>query len=390
MLPDDVLRRVLQLVPAAIVVIDSAGVIVLMSGQAAEMSGWSQSELLGRGIDQLLSPESMRQHSRYVTRQLQDGPEAKFRLITQRSDGSSFLAEVTLTVFDHKEGEQYMIANLADVGDLGMTFGADPEAAPRSRQDSDRLAGLAQLTAQISGDLTQLTSVTLDHALLLEGSITNPEGLSTLRHLQQAAAGAAVLGQQINDLARRDSVMEEPIDVNEVVWSSAEALALAAGDDIVVHLKLALSPLWVMADRRELEYVLLCMTLNARDATPGDGALTIATGSEPHADGTDRPPAVKLSMTDEGVGMSPESVEQAFDPLFTTKADRAGIGLGLASVRSFAERALGTAAIHSVVGAGTTVSLVLPALDAVAHFDRRDRATALGTTGIVDEPTAGH
>ena len=58
--------------------------------------------------------------------------------------------------------------------------------------------------------------------------------------------------------------------------------------------------------------------------------------------------------------------------------------------RSFAERALGTAAIHSVVGAGTTVCLVLPALDAVAHFDRRDRATTLGTTGIVDEPTAGH
>ncbi|MSO86632.1 MAG: PAS domain S-box protein [Acidimicrobiia bacterium] len=334
------------------------------------MSGWAEADLAGRKIYNFLSPEAINQHAGFVTRQLREGRAASIRLTTQRFDGSSFLVDVTITVLETREGDRYFIGLLSKVGDSSTNPTSDFRVASRGTRHDDRLVRLGQAATEISGDFINVMSVILDRAAGLEASITDSAGLANLRELQQSVAAAAGLSQQIVNYARVASSRAEPTDVNEVVWTSAETLAQAVGDDIVVRLDLALAPLWVMVDRRELDQALLCMAVNAREAMPEGGDLTIATGSEPHAGGADYPPAVRLSMTDGRRDISAQAVAQAFLPSSTANAGTGGRPIGLAAVREFAEHNLGTVELHSVVGGGTSVRLVLPALDALARFDR--------------------
>ncbi len=369
-LPDVVLRLVLQELPAAVVVIDPGGLVVFVSDRAAELSGWAKADLVGRKMDNFLSPEAVNQHTDFVTHQLREGSAASIRLTTQRFDGSSFLVDVTITVLETREGDRYLIGLLSEVGDRSTNPTSDFRVASGGTRRDERLVRLGQAATEISGDFINSMSVILDRAAGLEASITDSAGLANLRELQQSAAAAAALSRQIVNYARVASSRAEPVDVNEVVWTSAETLAQAVGDDIVVRLDLALAPLWVMVDRRELDQALLCMAVSAREAMPEGGDLTITTGSEPNAGGADYPPAVRLSMTDGRRDMSAEAVEQAFLPSSTGNAGTGGQPTGLAAVREFAEYNLGTAELRSLAGGGISVRLVLPALDAVARFDR--------------------
>jgi CheY-like chemotaxis protein len=177
---------------------------------------------------------------------------------------------------------------------------------------------------------------------------------------------------QLLAIARKQRLAPRPIDLNEAVLSMNDLLRGTLGG--TVRLEIVLKPdLWpALADQVQLELVVLNLAINARDAMPIGGALTIETTNatmgparSPHD-----PPAgeyVVISVTDAGTGMSPEVLEHAFEPFFTTKGPGKGSGLGLAQVYGFAKQSGGGVRIDTQIGEGTSIKVYLPRADRLPH-----------------------
>jgi CheY-like chemotaxis protein len=148
------------------------------------------------------------------------------------------------------------------------------------------------------------------------------------------------------------------------------------GEQIQLELALTLEPMIVLADRHQLEQILVNLALNARDAMPDGGTLTIAATRAIAA----TPPSVVIEVRDTGVGMAPEVIGRAFEPFFTTKARGHGTGLGLATVHGIVLQNNGEVAIHSVIGSGTAITVRLPTTEQAPVEDIPIAALTLGGT----------
>ncbi|MGH6928797.1 MAG: ATP-binding protein, partial [Dongiaceae bacterium] len=206
----------------------------------------------------------------------------------------------------------------------------------------------------------------------------------------RAAERGASLVQRLLAYSRKQALAPAELDLNGLAADMEDLLRRTLGEDVDVELKL--SPrLWTaMADRGQVENALLNLAVNARDAMPDGGKLTIETGNV----GLDKDYAdlnaevlpgdyVMLAVTDTGTGMSADVIERAFEPFFTTKEVGKGSGLGLSMVYGFARQSGGHVKIYSEVGHGTAVRLYLP-----RHIDRSDRSTGASMTSA-DHPRGG-
>jgi hypothetical protein len=238
------------------------------------------------------------------------------------------------------------------------------------RQDLDQFAG------GIAHDFNNLLAVILNYVTIVRNELAKaPESDwparmgaadSGLTQITLAAEWAAGLTHQLVAFAREDMVRPQILDLNAAVTAVTEMLRLTLGEHIEVVTSLD-DHLWlVLAGPGQLEQVLVNLAVNARDAMPAGGTLTIETSnSTAEIDamaGTPEPHArdVRLRVSDTGVGMSPEVAEQVFDPFFTTKKEGAGTGLGLASAFRIIAQNEGQVTVHSEPGTGTTFSITLP------------------------------
>jgi len=180
-----------------------------------------------------------------------------------------------------------------------------------------------------------------------------------LEAIAQTADRATTLTNHLLAFGRRQAIKPEVFDLNVRLDAVAEVLSRTLGSSIRVVLDLKASSARVEVDVAQLETAILNVALNARDAMPGGGTLTLSTDNEV----SDGAPCVRLSISDTGTGMSPEVLERAFEPFFTTKEVGKGTGLGLSQIHGFAAQAGGHAEIRSKVGEGTTISIVLPSTD---------------------------
>ena len=194
-----------------------------------------------------------------------------------------------------------------------------------------------------------------------------------VRQIKLAGERAARLTHQLLAFARREVVRPQVLNLDKVVTGVAEMLRRTLGE----HVELLTSPagdLWpVMADPGQLEQVLVNLAVNARDAMPGGGTLTIDTANitvddDYIAAGSEARPGrnVRLRVSDSGTGMPADVIEHAFEPFFTTKPEGAGTGLGLATVYGIITQAGGQVQIYSEPGVGTTFSITLPVTTEVA------------------------
>jgi CheY-like chemotaxis protein len=197
-----------------------------------------------------------------------------------------------------------------------------------------------------------------------------------VEQIREAASRAGALTRQLLTFSRRDVVQTRPLDLNAVVDRTERLLRRTIGEDIELRTRLAADLPPAVADQSQIEQVLLNLAINARDAMPTGGALSIGT-ERVDADGG---AWVRLTVTDSGTGMAPEVAEHAFEPFFTTKGPSEGTGLGLATVYGIATQDGGRVDIASEVGRGTTVNVLLPACDddhdASVAPDRSDEAPA--------------
>jgi PAS domain S-box-containing protein len=242
---------------------------------------------------------------------------------------------------------------------------------------AQRLENLGQLAGGIAHDFNNLLGVIINYATFVseEMDVASESdwggrwetASDDVGQIKLAAERAARLTHQLLAFARREVVRPQVIDLDQVISGVTEMLSRTLGGHIEVTTS---SPggLWpVLADPGQIEQVLMNLAVNARDAMPGGGSLSIETSNvtvdaDFIAGGSKAQPGrnVRLRVSDSGCGMSADVIERAFDPFFTTKPEGAGTGLGLATVYGIIAQAEGHIQIYSEPGAGTTFSIMLP------------------------------
>ena len=251
---------------------------------------------------------------------------------------------------------------------------AERERLENRLHQSRRLESLGLLAGGVAHDFNNLLSVILNCAAFVAEATTDNEPVQAdVQEIRKAAKQAAQLTRQLLIFGRRERVQLEALDLNAVVVDVQSLLARSIGEHVklIVHPADSLPP--VRGDRSQIETVLVNLAVNARDAMPDGGTLTIESGVA-LLDGEQAglfPPVpsgsyVTLSVTDTGVGMSPDVVMRIFEPFFTTKPQGHGTGLGLATVHGIVAAAGGGLSVQSELGGGTTIRAFFPAADQAA------------------------
>jgi len=241
--------------------------------------------------------------------------------------------------------------------ELKVQIGERAKAEDQLRQ-AHKLQALGQLTGGIAHDFNNLLTVIQGSAdMLRRPELADGKRVRFAEAIVQASARAAALTGQLLAFARRQPLQPEVIDVNDLIRGMTDLLDRTLGERIRVRTRLAPSACAVEVDRAQLESALLNVAVNARDAMPEGGDLTIETA--PHQDaraGT----MVAVTIADTGSGMDEDTLSRAIEPFFTTKSPGKGTGLGLSQVYGFATQSGGDVRIVSTPGSGTTVTLLLP------------------------------
>lgn len=240
--------------------------------------------------------------------------------------------------------------------------------AEEQLRQAQKMEAVGQLTGGIAHDFNNMLAVVIGGLNLLERRLERGD-TDVGRYVEAAKDGAnraAALTQRLLAFSRQQPLEPEVLDVNAMVAGLIDLLGRTLGE----HVEIRTAPgegLWpVRVDPSQLENVILNLSVNARDAMPGGGMLTIATANlsvaEDEARALAAPPGdyVRIAVTDTGAGMPPEVIERAFDPFFTTKEVGKGSGLGLSQVFGFVQQSGGHVGIDSRIGAGTTLNVCLP------------------------------
>jgi signal transduction histidine kinase/CheY-like chemotaxis protein len=262
------------------------------------------------------------------------------------------------------------------------------EAALRQAQ---KMEAVGQLTGGIAHDFNNMLAVIISALNLIERRVAQGEDFAEfIEAAKDGAARAASLTQRLLAFSRQQALSPEPLNANQLVADMSELLRRSLGETVRLETVLA-SGLWrVHADKNLLENAILNLAINARDAMPEGGRLTIETANrhldEAYAAEHDAVAGqyVMIAVTDTGIGMTPEVMAKAFEPFFTTKGPGKGTGLGLSQVFGFVKQSGGHIKIYSDPGRGTSIKIYLPRLYGTGDAPKRARAKKLAR-GAVSE-----
>src|SRR5689334_20266660 len=384
---DAKIAAILEIAADAIIALDADMRITQFNDGAAAMFGYAKNELLGRSLD-LLIPERFRAgHGKHVRDFGASGVASRRmgerrEIFALRKGGEEFPAEASIAQLGFEDERIYLVV-LRDVTDRKRTEAllaqsnqelearvaertkALVEESKRREQaqaaliQAQRMEAFGQLTGGVAHDFNNLLTIVLGNLERLEPALAGKEERDQLQRAADAAQMGARLTGRLLSFARRRPLAPSVLNVNDLVLGIAELLKRSLGEQITLTTVLA-GNLWpTKADASEVENAVLNLAINARDAMPEGGKLVIetanATGAAPATPGD----FVRISVSDTGVGMSPEILQRAFEPFFSTKEGR-GTGLGLSTIYGFAKQSGGYVTIESEAGSGTTVNLFLP------------------------------
>ncbi|HMN45370.1 MAG TPA: PAS domain S-box protein [Povalibacter sp.] len=348
----------------AIYMLDAAGNVVSWNPGAERIKGYTASEIIGCNFAEFYTPEDREngkpaQTLAIATRLGKYEAEA-WRV---RKDGTRFWAGVLVDVIRNPQGEVLGFAKVT----RDMT---ERRAMQEQLHQSQKMEAIGHLTGGVAHDFNNLLTVILGNLDSIGRRIPqdNERLARAVRHATESAERAATLTQQLLAFARRQPLNPKPTDVNRLVAGMDDLLRRTLREDIVIENVLSRQDCHVEIDPHQLESTILNLAVNARDAMPQGGRLTIETATvhvEPDTVGRGElkpDDYVLICVTDTGCGMTSEVLSRAFDPFFTTKPLGEGTGLGLSQVFGFVTQSGGYVRLHSEVGRGTTVKIYLPAL----------------------------
>jgi PAS domain S-box-containing protein len=350
--------------------------------------GWSEAEVASMSIFELLHPDDVEHTRAGFELTLVGQPAIRFANRYRCKDGSyRWISWVGIQEdnFVYCTGRDITAERAAE---------AELLAAQEALRHSQKMEAIGQLTGGIAHDFNNLLTGILGSLDLVRRRMAANKFEDIPRFMDAASASAqraAALTHRLLAFARRQSLDTRPNDVNRLVASMEDMLNRTLGERIELECVLA-ADLWpAFTDANQLENALLNLAINARDAMPDGGRLTIETsnlqvdGTYPSLhEGVQSGDYIVVSVSDTGIGMSPEVLAKAVDPFFTTKPTGEGTGLGLSVIYGFAKQSRGHLRLFSELGEGTTVKLYLPRalhdaieLDAAAVKSPRGQGEAI-------------
>ncbi|MBI5154788.1 PAS domain S-box protein [Candidatus Poribacteria bacterium] len=369
----------------AVFITDAEGRIKYTNAGFTSITGYPRAEFIGKTLARLESGEGKGRFWENLLATVQRGGIWRDTIMGRRADESPLMMRLVVSPLRDDSGR---IMHLVGVGQ-------DITEEHRLREQlrlAQRMEAIGQLAGGIAHDFNNiLTTITGCGNLLLEDLPASSQEREDVQEIVEAAGRAAELTKQLLAFSRQQPQELRPVDLNELVLGLQRLLQRLLGNTITLVVQPSLTPVAALGDRSQMEQVVINLCVNARDAMPDGGTLTITAGSrsldEPSALRLRMNPGeyVTLSVTDTGTGIAPEIRDRIFDPFFTTKTQGQGTGLGLATVYGIVSQSGGVIELETVVGAGSTFRIILPAAamgaaSGAAHPRGRPRG---GTEGIL-------
>lgn len=375
------LRAFIEAVPAVVYAKDREGRMLVANEATARVLGIPLQGVIGRTQEDLVrNPDQVAAIRANDSLVLERGERVQFEEVLAGPDGSTRtwlstkapfrdaagqvigLVGASVDISERKRAEAVLargndeLSRLVEERTAGLLRASDERRrAEEAMRQGEKLRALGQLTGGIAHDFNNLLQVVSSGIALLRMPALEPQRREgVLDGMARAARTAGDLTRRLLSFARQRALKSQVLDLNERVSAFAELLRPALGSRIEVRTRLAPELPHVQVDPSQLETAMLNLAVNARDAMPDGGILTLETvkGDGPH---------VVLRVIDTGMGMTPEVRDRLFEPFFTTKPAGEGTGLGLSQVHGFLQQSGGDLQVDSTPGQGACFTLLLPA-----------------------------
>jgi two-component system cell cycle sensor histidine kinase/response regulator CckA len=361
--------------------------ILSVNDQACRNLGYTREELLNMyvfDIDPTFSRERWLGHRR----DLRARGSNTFETVHRRKDGTTFPVEITGTYLEF-QGEGFSFSFIRDI--------TERKQLEEQLLQAQKMEAIGRLAGGVAHDFNNMLTVILGYAELIKARLPHDDPLSKdVSEIQKAAGHSRDITRQLLAFSRKQMIAPRLMNLNEVIANTKEALARLIGEDVDLRFHPA-PDLWeIRFDPSQVDQILVNLAVNARDAMPGGGALTIETANVRLDESYCRErldctpgPYVFLGVSDDGVGMDKETLSHLFEPFFTTKEVGQGMGLGLAPVYGIVKQNGGIINVYSEPGQGTTFKIYFPAVaqkDEIGEkADEPAMAASSGTILLVED-----
>ena len=360
-------RRLFEAAKDGIVIIESkTGDILDTNPFITKLSGFQRTELLGRKISDHRLIEGEAVH-RLVNLSETDTYRATIPLHTK--DGGSVDVEVVAN--GYLEGSKPVVQlNIRDVS-ARVQAEETQRREEQLRRDAEKMEAVGRLAGGVAHDFNNLVTAVVGYSDLLKARVTDQAALRDLERIGEAGRRASVLTRQLLAFGRKQTAAPAIVDLNAVIAEMKQILSVIVTERINLVVEPGRDVGLIKVDRGQIEQVVTNLVMNARDAMPDGGRITITT-SRTQADErfTQRHPSIPagdyviLSIADTGTGMDSETQSHLFEPFFTTKPRGLGTGLGLATIHGIVKQSGGHVWAYSELGHGTTFEVYLPHVEA--------------------------
>lgn len=373
----------------AIYMLSPMGEVTNWNAGAERIKGYTADEVIGTSFARFHSPEDREAGLPALALETARN-EGRFEREAWRvrKNGTKFWAHVIIDAIYNDDGELVGFAKITrDITEKKEVSEA-LERANAALFQSQKMEAIGQLTGGIAHDFNNLLSVLSNGLEVLHFDMDDSVSMKIVESMRRAVERGASLTQQLLSFARQQPLKQEKHNLNTLIIGFESVLRRAGNSSIAFNAELApdLSP--VLVDAARFETALLNLVVNARDAMPVGGTITIATKDVDMVDGQVTGIAagryVNVAVSDTGSGMTQEVIARAFEPFFTTKEVGKGTGLGLSQVYGFMKQSGGGISVSSSLGAGTTIDLYLPAIDASAD-DYENAHSSVDKVLVVDD-----
>jgi PAS domain S-box-containing protein len=357
----------LEGVQLLVLVLDPSAMIQFCNAYFTELTDWCAADLKNKNWFDLMAPTEAGLHAKFAARVAGSGEPMHFESTLLGPGGRSWRIAWDSTALRDEDGRVKAIAN------IGRDITQEKALEAELRQ-AQKIESVGMLAGGVAHDFNNLLTVISGYtAQLLAKHSSADADYAELTEISNAAAKGARLNQQLLAFSRRRPYQPELLNLNIVVEHDASMLGriLGANIDLVTSLDPALGV--VNVDPSDISQVILNLAVNARDAMPGGGKLTIASSNASFSGGKVStvpgvPPGeyVQLTVADTGAGMTQQALEHLFEPFFTTKEPGKGTGLGLSIVYDIVQQSGGYVKVESELGRGTSVRIFLPRTQSIS------------------------